>query len=250
MAEVLEIDLRPRIKGRASRPLTAVVVRPLTEEDLAKLKVERGVKPPALQQMRDSHHFLARCLALGTRPAEASAVTGYSTSRISILLGDPTFQELLSFYRENTNEKFFNMKALAEDRMWANLLSAEAKINADFEEDKVGSATANKIAVDRMDRLGLGPTSKTSNVSVLVDASQLQAVKDRLSKHLENRDLGALEFHHQQGGEMDGTLPEVTTLASAPPDPAPVSESSRPPDATAGAGLEKPRLGVLDDDRR
>jgi len=252
VAEVLEIDLKPRIKGRAVRPLTAVAVRPLTQSDLAKLKVERGVKPVQLQRIRDSHHFLARYLALGATPAEASATTGYSTVRISILLTDPAFQELLSFYRDHRNEKYFNAKTHFEERLMANMLTAESILTERMEDDpeKLSDSFLNRYVTDRADRLGFGPTSKSSNLNVLVDATQLQQVKDRLHQHLENRDLGALEFHHQQGG--DSILPEVITLeASAPTEqnPAPV-EASRQPDATAGAGLEKPRLGVLDDDRR
>lgn len=247
MVETIEIDLGgPRLRGRAAKPLSAVVVRPLTPSDLDKLKVERGIKPPALQRIRDNHHFLARYLALGSSPAEASAVTGYSTARISILLGDPSFQELLSFYRDNRNQGYLDMKQHAEERMLANMLTAEAKIAEAFEESDQSVAVLNRIATDRMDRLGFGPTSKTQSVNVQVDGNALQAMKERLEKHLATRDLGALEFKHQQGGDA------LPVNACAPIlDPAPVSTVVLQADATAGeARVESPRLGVSDDDRR
>jgi hypothetical protein len=253
MAEVVDIDLGPRIKGRAQRPLTAVVVRALTQADLEKLKVERGVKPVSLQRIRDTHHFLARYLALGAGPAEASAVTGYSVNRISILLGDPSFQQLLTFYRDDRNKEYLQMKAHVEERLMANMLTAEAKITEQLEDDEndLSIMQLNKLVEMRADRLGYGPTSKSSNVSVLVDAAALQAMKERLTKHLETRDLGALEFHHEQGAIIEEAAQVAYNGNSPSPSPSvPAPVSVEDPDTTAGAGLEKPRLGVPDDDRR
>lgn len=68
--------------------------RELTETD-----VVPSASPPTVKRLRDSHHAVAKLLARGLQPHEVSLQTGYSSSRISILQNDPTFQELLAFYR-------------------------------------------------------------------------------------------------------------------------------------------------------
>lgn len=90
-----------------SLPLTAVVVRELREDELP--EGPRGVSPTPIKKLRDTHHALARCIAAGMRDVEASAVTGYSQSRISILKSDPTFVGLVAFYRENVNGLYFDL---------------------------------------------------------------------------------------------------------------------------------------------
>jgi hypothetical protein len=54
-----------------------------------------------VQALRASHHQLAQLLARGAAATEASLITGYSISRISILKSDPTFAELLASYQVN-----------------------------------------------------------------------------------------------------------------------------------------------------
>jgi hypothetical protein len=48
--------------------------------------------------MRHTHHLLAQTLAKGECEANASLITGYSLSYISVLKGDPAFRELLATY--------------------------------------------------------------------------------------------------------------------------------------------------------
>src|SRR5438105_3835863 len=81
-------------------PAGPVFVRELTEGDLALL-----ADPPPLAntqrplvRIRHRHHQLARLLAGGTAAVEASAITGYSQMRISLLQKDPAFCELMAYY--------------------------------------------------------------------------------------------------------------------------------------------------------
>src|SRR5687768_16258292 len=82
--------------GRKARSVTAEVTRELTRSDLALLKTERGVQPSHIQRLSERHHALARCLASGLSVADACAITGYTPSRVSILKGDPSFEELIA----------------------------------------------------------------------------------------------------------------------------------------------------------
>ena len=92
--------------GRGSKaplPLELEIIRGLTAEDLPLLAAPpaMGTTAPTVQALRASHHQLAQLLARGLPAAEASLITGYSLSRISILRGDPTFAELLASYQTN-----------------------------------------------------------------------------------------------------------------------------------------------------
>lgn len=94
------------------------VVRPLTADDLPRLSSNcppalRGSNSPAprqtLSQIRHSHHQLAQLLARGTAQVEASLITGYSQSYISIIKSDPTFCELLAHYATQQEQRFVDV---------------------------------------------------------------------------------------------------------------------------------------------
>lgn len=84
----------------------AGVVSELTAED----------RPPTydktvVKRLRDSHHALARAIASGMGIQAASAATGYSPSRISMLQADPAFRELLDHYRRTKAEAVIDVEA-------------------------------------------------------------------------------------------------------------------------------------------
>jgi len=105
----------PRLHGNTKRPLVAEYVRDLTAADLAALEAPRGSRPSALKRISASHHSLAKCLASGMKPMQASLVTGYDLARISILQSDPTFQELVRDYREETKSWAADLAARMSD---------------------------------------------------------------------------------------------------------------------------------------
>lgn len=103
--ELTLIDPRPtRGRPAGTRPqppqLEISIVRSLTEDDLEILNhpPSIGSQAPVLQSLRATHHQLAQLLVRGVTEGEASLITGYSLSRISILKSDPTFSELMANY--------------------------------------------------------------------------------------------------------------------------------------------------------
>lgn len=107
------IDIRTR--GAPRRELYINHERDLTEADMAALALPRGVQPKSLVRLHASHHSLARCLAMGLRPAQAALVTGYAASRISILQGDPAFQALVEDYRNEAKTVTADMVSRMSD---------------------------------------------------------------------------------------------------------------------------------------
>jgi hypothetical protein len=99
--------------ARGRRPATVEyeVLRELGDSDIALANGEAGLGTPipAIQRLRHAHHQLARVLASGVKAVEASYITGYTQSRISILKADPAFQELLAYYAEQREAQYLDV---------------------------------------------------------------------------------------------------------------------------------------------
>lgn len=173
----MDLNLEIRTKGRTPALDTAEAVRPLVEADLALLEVERATPAPALKRLRDSHHALARVLALGAKPAEASIITGYSASRISILQADPSFQELVSHYRGNSATAVADL----QERMLTLSLDAleELRDRLNDNPELISNAMLLEVLKTGADRTGYGPKSTQVNVNVNL-AARMGAARQRI----------------------------------------------------------------------
>lgn len=168
----------PTVRGRQPDSFEAEIIRPVTEEDLEKLKTQtRGSKPPALQKIRDSHHALARAIAQGMSQTEAARNTGFSVSRVSILLQDPTFSDLVAFYRERVNEAYMDLheriKLLSVDAV------EELHDRLRSEPDKISTSTLLELTTRILDRAGHSPVqrSESKHLHVHLNPSEIQELK-------------------------------------------------------------------------
>lgn len=169
-----------RTSGRAAKAVTAVEVRELGDSDLALLATERGIEAQPLKRLGERHHALARALAAGTAPGEAAVIVGLTGSRVSILLSDPTFQELVEFYREKVDAAFVNMQetlaglahdAASELRMRLEDTPEDITVNQLIELTKLGA-----------DRTGYGPSSKQEHSFSSGIADRMQEARERVAK--------------------------------------------------------------------
>jgi hypothetical protein len=176
-----ELHFGTRTRGRAAKPLNAVATRDLRESDLALLSSERGIKPPAIKELRDRHHALARALASGMRDSDASAITGYSPSRISILKADPAFADLLQSYQENSSA----VHADFVDRATVLGLTVVNELQDRLETDEVAEMTpAQLLEIGKFaaDRAGFAPVNRSVNLNANVDISRsIDAARRRLT---------------------------------------------------------------------
>lgn len=169
MSDLLDIE-SPRLRGRAKAPLAAEPARELTAADLALLEAPRAIKAPRVTRLRDSHHRLARALATGISHSAAGAQCGYSQSRISILLGDAAFRDLVEVYRKANDTEFLEYQDLAT----ANMIRAERLVEDSLE--SLGESPEPvplgelrpllDIISDRADRFGYPRRSTTVNVNL------------------------------------------------------------------------------------
>jgi hypothetical protein len=119
--------------SKAPIPVEICIVRPIGDDDLPALAnpPPANSSAPTLQSLRASHHQLAQLLVKGVSESEASLITGYSISRISILQRDPTFAELLANYSTQRELAF----ADTLDRMRVLGLSALDELQERLEND-------------------------------------------------------------------------------------------------------------------
>jgi len=163
--EDLGLDLSPVAAHRAGRPakaITAEFSHELTPEELLLPPVKTQTSP-SLKKLRDTHHALARVLANGMSEQEASIVTGYSLSRISILKADPQFSSLLEFYREQTIESQADFRA----RMVNVGLEALQELSERLEDDpeSFSPGLLKDIVRDMADRTGHAPQRGPTNIT-------------------------------------------------------------------------------------
>lgn len=157
------LDLSPRVgRGRQAVDLHAEFTRELTTADLA-MPPAASSQPAKIKALRDSHHGLARVLATGISESEASAITGYSPSRISILKADPTFKELLEFYRMRGEAVVTDFR----ERMAITGMTALQVLQERLEDDpeEITAGTLREIVKDMADRTGHAPPKGPTNVT-------------------------------------------------------------------------------------
>lgn len=163
---MLSLELVPRRLGNAPEPLLVRVERPLVPADLERLGQVRDIDTSVLKRITDRHHALARLIASGMPHGEAGAACGYVPSRVSNLLTDPSFKELVQFYRVSEQKEFRDTAArltgLAHDAI--DLL--EERLNDDEERKKIPTPVVMKVVEMAADRTGHGPASSTTNVNI------------------------------------------------------------------------------------
>jgi len=127
-------------------------VRDLDDGDLPAIldPPEVGSQTPTVLELRHGHHTIARLLADGTKQVEISAITGYSQSRISILKGDPAFQELIEYYRTQKEAIYLDV----HQRLGTLAITAveELQQRLDEEPHKITNREVKEIAEMALDR--------------------------------------------------------------------------------------------------
>lgn len=173
---VTDLGFDIHLAGRAPKAVSAEVVRELRESDLALLATERGIQPTHVQRITSRHHALARCLASGMSATEAGLVTGYTGSRISVLRGDPAFEELISHYTSVKSETVADL----QERMAQLALDATAVMADRLEEtpEVFDNDQLHDLVKLTADRTGHGPKSTTVNVNVNL-GDRLRAARER-----------------------------------------------------------------------
>lgn len=181
VTELLDGIDQMELRGRRQKRLSAVVVRPLQEADIAVLAsgARQPTQSPRIARLRDRHHTVARLIANGATNGHVSLVTGMDPARISVLRGDPSFKELVADYRSIDD----GLQADFQERAATLSLTAMEELQDRIEnaEEPVPLQTLLEVAKFGADRTGNGPQSKQTHVNVNVELSaRLSSARKRL----------------------------------------------------------------------
>lgn len=165
-----------------TRPASGVWVRELRPSDLALLEgAPKFAKSTNLKRLSNRHHALARALALGETNTAAARLTGYTISRISVLLNDPAFNELVAQYRGQIDTEFADMGVRLAELGNEALSVLHERLEENPEE--FAPVALLKIAEVAADRIGFGPHSTQTNVNLNMSA-RLEAARKRVEEKM------------------------------------------------------------------
>lgn len=176
------------------------IERELTQEDVLRLAFDqKTTNVPSIQKIRNSHHFVARLLAEGRKSYEIGLITGYTPGRISQLARDPTFKELIAYYKANLSEVYVDVHR----RLASFALDALEEIQSrlDEEPERFSNKELNEYMNAALDRSGYGPTSTTQvkgGVTVITDE-----ILYKIKEEAERRRLGIVRTLSGPGEVID-----------------------------------------------
>lgn len=170
-------------RGGAAAPPS--LVRSISRDDLPEI-LASPAPPPAERPMlriRHQHHLAAKLMADGKKQAEVALITGYSTARLAQLEKDPSFQELLSHYKDQAVEKWLNV----HERLAALGITVTEELMDRLEEapEDFSNEELRKLAETLLDRGGYGPQS-TKNVNVKSQSLSVSLV-EQIKRESESR---------------------------------------------------------------
>lgn len=191
-------------------PVEVSGIRVLERKDLAVLSIARPAN--VIQNLRDTHHRIARAVASGLSNGDVAATCGISYNRVSILRSDPAFMELVAHYRAVLTAQWAEAADPVTDYLRQNALKAQAMLS-----DKLDHATEQGeflptrdllgIAELGLDRTGYGKVNK--NVNINVDfAAKLEAARQRSDQLRNVRTIEAPPTQPQSASSVDSALPQ------------------------------------------
>lgn len=176
------MSLAPR--GRPGEDLQVQIVRELTLGDLELASTERNDTSIAQPRARlgQRHHALARCLADGMSQIEAATVTGYNPQTVHILRNDPTFKELVEFYRGRKDAEYAEFHEQAAGLAVDAVVELRTRLEDTPEDISIGQLI--EMGKFTADRTGHGPQSSTINQHnhTINFAERLKAAREREAK--------------------------------------------------------------------
>lgn len=156
-----------------------------TELTMADLRLFADAPPPAheippLKRLRERHHALARLSATGgLTDGQICAIVGFDQSRFSILKNDPSFAELIEFYRDEVRAEYKNLHSQLAGV--AGEAAEELQRRLEEEPEKISTSTLLDVVVKMADRTGHGPTSSTKaevNINIGL-ADRMRAAREQ-----------------------------------------------------------------------
>lgn len=171
MVDLSDIVIPPAA-ANATPIITCTVEGVIEEQDLAALAFgspvlahpealpQENEDPTDLKKIREKHHSVARMIAAGLNQRMVSQICGFSESYLSVLLNNPSMQELVELYRIQNGAA----GQIIVEKLRTVGLKAVEKLEERMETDKLNNnelIQAAKLGLDRSDH---GPTSRSHHI--------------------------------------------------------------------------------------
>lgn len=163
--------------GRKPKEPAILAIRELTREELK--SIPRAKAPNAVVRLRESHHRVARLIAMGLRPFQVAEETGYALATISQMKQSPAFQELVAQYTKEENAAFGTNRDEYYSYVIQNRIAAARRLYDKLhdEEEEFTVAQLVSIHADSADRTGYPKRSVAININADFAARLDKAVK-------------------------------------------------------------------------
>lgn len=150
--------------------------RELSPADIEDMPKQTTVSP--VKMIHTRHHKLARLLAGGETNAAAAIQCGITPVRVNQLLKDPSFKELVTFYRERVDAAYIDLHEKLADLAGMSMDAIISRLDEnpdDFTPDQL-------VAISKMgaDRVGHGPSVKQEHSHTIDIGARLDAARRRL----------------------------------------------------------------------
>jgi hypothetical protein len=104
-------------RGRVAAPLALEIVRELTPTDLLRLHEAPLSSVPVLQRLKAMHHRQAKLIADGYTLREVAAACDTTAQRLTQLMKDPTFTDLVACYSDMEIARLLDDSARVRDKL-------------------------------------------------------------------------------------------------------------------------------------
>jgi len=168
---------------------------------------------PVIESFRFAHHNIAMMFAAGMTKQEVQRRTGFTPRRLSILLNDPTFLELIEHYRKPHIDKLKEEIADAYTNMGTAFNSGLRHVlqyfeNLDEEDETAPIAHSMKVVSDLGDRIGFSKHTIKTNLNVDF-ATALDRAIERSGKRPELKVIEGLVEQKARAREPIRALPSI-----------------------------------------
>jgi transcriptional regulator with XRE-family HTH domain len=218
----------PLPNGRTGTMLLMSAKRELTQGDLLLLatqpKADRSTPAPSIQVLRATHHQAARLIARGLSYQQVAREVGRTAQRISDLMRDPTFRELVSYYEsqleELTTEDSIEFSGIVKDIARLSAEEIQVRLDDPVQRSQIPIGELRQLMGDALSRTVL--PQKT--------AQPIQHAPVEITFNMGNRDL---RYHNPDGADI--------IEAEADEKPAPLPSTDDADDLQEPHPLPEPR---------
>jgi hypothetical protein len=225
-------SLPVKSRKNSAPPIIVSGTRELSPADLDKLNQPKGKDYQTIKELRPQHHRIARLIAKGEKISVVRAVTGYSSSHISLLLQSPSFKELVDFYKSRVSAQF----DIVVERLQALTGAGTEELLARLEEDPdmFSNAELIKLTEGMLDRTGHGKTSTVNVNQATLDITRIMELKAAVNLKERGKVIELSPDKETEMGQTSGGHSAGQITGSPKQD---------------GRGIEKAGLSVREQDR-